>query len=265
MKPANVILDLLRTYPARGTSARKIMAAGELFGLNDNLMRVTLSRLVQKGIIENFERGYYRLSNRTDPLSDFVEEWREGEARRIAWDENSWLLVHTSGKTADKRNWALQSTGFRMIQDSLWMRPDNLAIEHSTLEQRLSDLGTAHPFILVSGGYITDPWRREWMERIDVDSLTQQYVAAVRDLEESLARLPDLPRADAMIETFNVGGKAIQLLAKDPLLPDQIQDPATRIRLWELMLEYDKTGRSIWAGKDPNVPDSMPISQTRIA
>ena len=53
MKPANFILDLLRTYKRRGTSARNIMASAKFFDFSDNLIRVTLSRLVARGIIKN--------------------------------------------------------------------------------------------------------------------------------------------------------------------------------------------------------------------
>ncbi|MEX2489331.1 MAG: hypothetical protein WD356_07360 [Pseudomonadales bacterium] len=265
IKPANIILDLLRTYPERGTSARKIMAAGELFGLNENIMRVNLSRLVTRGFIDNFKRGYYRLTDRADPLSDFVEEWRLGEARKRPWDGDSWLFVHSESETGDRRHWALHSTGFRMIQAHLWMRPDNLAIDHHSLEQRLTDLGTPEPFVLVSGGKVTEDWCRQWIRCVDVEKLTRQCRAMTKNLEDSLDNLVKISRQEAMIETFNTGGAAIQMLAKDPLLPDPMQDPAPRIRLWELMREYDRAGRDIWAGKDTNIPDATPVSQTAVA
>ncbi len=86
-----------------------------------------------------------------------------------------------------------------------------------------------------------------------------------RQLGTSLARLAELPKDQGMRESFNLGGTAIQVLAKDPLLPEQIQDRAPRERLCSLMLLYDKTGRDVWAGKDRNIPDATPISQTEIA
>ncbi|MCH7744410.1 MAG: PaaX family transcriptional regulator, partial [Proteobacteria bacterium] len=52
MKPSGVILDLLRTYQQQGTSARNIMATGKMFGFNENAMRVNLSRLASRQIIE---------------------------------------------------------------------------------------------------------------------------------------------------------------------------------------------------------------------
>ena len=81
MKPSAIILDLLRTYTHRGTAVKNIMATGAMFDFSENVMRVNLSRLVTKGTVENFKRGHYRLTNRTDPVNDFVEAWRLGESR----------------------------------------------------------------------------------------------------------------------------------------------------------------------------------------
>ena len=87
MKPSGVILDLLRTYQKRGTSARNIMATGKMFGFKENAMRVNLSRLASRQIIENFKRGHYRLTPGTNPVIEFIAAWRQGEQRYRTWDE----------------------------------------------------------------------------------------------------------------------------------------------------------------------------------
>ena len=94
MKPGNFILDLLRTYGQKGTSARNIMHAAGMFSFTDNAIRVTLSRLASRGLIEKVTRGHYRLAPGSDPVNDFVEEWRLGETRRRAW-AGTFLTIYT--------------------------------------------------------------------------------------------------------------------------------------------------------------------------
>ena len=79
MKPANLILSLLRTYQHQGTSVKNIMDTGAMFGFNQNMMRVNLSRLVTRGLVVNTGRGHYRICEVADPVNQFVENWRAGE------------------------------------------------------------------------------------------------------------------------------------------------------------------------------------------
>ena len=39
---------------------------------DENLIRVTLSRLVARGLIENLERGLYLLTKLSDPITKFI-------------------------------------------------------------------------------------------------------------------------------------------------------------------------------------------------
>jgi predicted transcriptional regulator of viral defense system len=73
-KPKNFILDLLRAYGQKGTSTQKLMSSSRMLKFDENLIRVTISRLVERGFIENFERGLYRLTQLFDPMIEFIQE-----------------------------------------------------------------------------------------------------------------------------------------------------------------------------------------------
>ena len=263
MKPANFILDLLRTYERRGTSARNIMASGRFFDFSDNLIRVTLSRLVARGIIENFERGRYRLTKQSDPVNDFVEGWRDGEERRKPWTEHRFLMVHLSTVT-DRDAWVLDSLGFRQLKDSIWARPDNLARSHEALVTLMKQLGSSNDLLLGSSVHLSSNDEDTLMSCYDTDALTERYCELTVKLNESERRLKDMPRVDALKESFMLGGEAIQALAKDPLLPDEVQPYARRFELWKTMLRYDKTGRDIWSEPETE-PNVMPASMASYA
>lgn len=260
MKPSAVILDLLRTYPHRGTTVKTIMATGAMFGLSENVMRVNLSRLVSKGTVENFKRGFYRLTDHTDPLNDFVEGWRGGEDRIRAWDGESWLLVHASAESAPRRHWALDAVGFREVTEDLWLRPDNLARDYTNLEQLLGDLGMDRRSVLVESGRLDQRWQDAFLTQFDVAGMRAEYRAATGQLNESLARLDGMPRVEALKESFHLGGHAVHILAKDPLLPEQYLPGTERAELWRTMLVYDRRGRDIWGGR----PEAMPTPQLQV-
>lgn len=264
MTPASIILDLLRTYKDRGTPVKEIMAAGAMFDFSENAMRVNLSRLVGKGLVENFERGFYRISDHADPVNEFVEAWRAGEGRVRPWDQAAWLVVHLSDKEAPKRAWALDANGFREIAARLWARPDNLRLTPTALGKRLRQLGLDDQSILLTNAHMDKRWQDAWLAHFDLETLVTTYSDCEKALQQSAARLKALSRTNALKESFHLGGEAVHILAKDPLIPAELIDTTERERLWQTMLAYDKLGRTIWATR-LSEPESIPTPQLMIA
>lgn len=255
MKPTSIILDLLRTYPSRGTSVQKIMATGSMFGFSENLMRVSLSRLATKGTIENFQRGFYRLTDSTDHLNDFIEEWRLGEARRREWNGHWILAEHQSD------SWALKANGFIKLDGNIWVRPDNLARSTEQLQALLVNLGAHDDCIVATGACLIGNRAKEALTNFNIAALNHTYIETIGKLTDSLARLASIPVDVAQRECFHLGGSAIQILALDPLLPDEIMPGNNRQALWEIALTYDKVGREIWRGRTGEQPAALPIAQ----
>ena len=269
MKPSNIILDLLRTYGQRGTSVQDIASTGRLFGFSDNQIRVTLSRLVSRGVIEKLERGHYRLCQTTDPVNEFAERWRAGEARVKPWPKDIWLCIHIARsalsearaerKADSKAEWALTNHGFIAIDSGFWIRPDNLTTPTPVLKQQLVTLGLPANAIVIESAQLDTSLAQLWLESFDTTAIEARYRDMHEQLEDSLVRLPELPIAEAKKDSFELGGRAIQILAKDPLLPETLLSPTSRQQLWQTMCRYDEAGRRIWAGQ--HQPDTTPTSQ----
>ena len=77
-------------------------------------------------------------------------------------------------------------------------------------------------------------------------------------LLDSQLHLLNLPTEHAKKESFHLGAEAIALLAKDPLIPSQYQNPESRKRLWQTLLEYDEQGRYIWSKTSDDIPNINP-------
>lgn len=244
------VLDLLRVAPEdEVSSARGIVAIGEMLGFKPGAVRAALSRLVRAGRLVQDERAAYRLAPANRGLSAFVESWREGERRRTDWD-GAWCVVSTPAapdRTALRHSErALSLVGFARAEPRLWTRPRNLARSRDELERLLVDLGLMDGAELFVASELSEAMDTSWRELWPLANLRRNYVRASKAIETSLARLDRLPPRRLVSETFERGGAAIRVLATDPLLPEEIQPSDERERLFELMTTYDRVGREIW-------------------
>jgi len=196
-------------------------------------------------------------------VNDFVEGWRDGEERRRPWTERRFLMVHLNAAT-DRDAWVLDALGFRQLKDSIWARPDNLIRSHEAILTLMKQLGSSDDLFLASNVNLSSNDEVALINCYDTDALTERYIELSAKLNESEGRLLGMPRVDALKESFMLGGEAIQVLAKDPLLPDEVQPGASRFELWKTMLRYDKTGRDIWAEPETE-PTVMPTSMAGYA
>lgn len=247
----SLLLDLLRVVPGRSAvPVQGLVRVGELFGITGNATRVTLSRLVDKGLLESDGRGQYRLSQATDPVSHFVEDWRLGEKRLRPW-EGAWLCVHLprpgpgrKARAASGR--ALSFLNFREAEGGLWVRPDNLAGGADAARTRLRELGLEEGALVFAGAGFGEDVTAQWAATLWNEDPAREQCALTRRLRASEKRIASLPLEEALVETFTLGGKAIELLVRDALLPEQIRSGDARRELTKAMTDYDVVGRQCW-------------------
>jgi phenylacetic acid degradation operon negative regulatory protein len=72
------------------------------------------------------------------------------------------------------------------------------------------------------------------------------YEQQLVKLTKSKARFDSLEIKDALRESFIIGGETINLLVKDPLLPDEMFCTPKREELRHTMCDYDAFGHIIW-------------------
>jgi phenylacetic acid degradation operon negative regulatory protein len=246
-----VVLNLVRVAPRQTLPVSRLLSVAELFGFSANALRVAVARLVADGLLESDERGSYRLGPEAASVQAHVEDWRRGEARVRPW-KGEWLAVALAPKAArGERRASLRALGRLGLREGLpglWLRPDNLSQSLAESVERLHALGLepgAGPFIARDFGPSTaQRLPALWPLR----SLQQGYERAARDLTRSLHQLPAMPREQALVQSYLLGGEAIRVLATDPLLPEAIMPVAARRELTALMLRYDALGHRLWRG-----------------
>jgi len=261
----SLTLDLLSTLHRGSMPVRALVAAAELFGIEENSLRVSLARLFAAGSVERDERGRYHLARTETPLKQAVLGWRDLERRMVEAWSGDWVAVigaPQGRRGAGRRsNRALEFLGLRPLRPGLHVRPDNLvggidALRNRYLglceptrsesERRASAPDTPPPVVARLSEVLeldAERTRALW----SADALERDYVALRSTLRDSEARLDALSPSEAMVESFLIGGRVLRALNVDPLLPEPIVDVAARRSLVEAMLRYDRIGRAKWS------------------
>jgi phenylacetic acid degradation operon negative regulatory protein len=245
------ILDLLSTLRGRSMPVRALVAAGSVFGIGEDSIRVTLMRLQRRGVVQRNDRGQYRIAAASQPIQTHIASWTKVEDRVVAWS-GGWIGVHTAGVArASRRNGrqcrrALGLIGFRELHVHLWIRPDNLRGGVAGTRDRLQALGleTAAPVFALSQLDSGDEARARGLW--DVQALRDGYRRMRTELVRSARSLAALPPERAMVESFRLGGGVLRAIVTDPMLPEPLLPARERRALVEEMQRYDRLGRACW-------------------
>lgn len=259
--PKSLILDLLSTFSRGAVPVRGLVAAGHLFGIPDNRLRVALARLLAAGAVERDERSHYRLARDAGAVSDQIRSWRSGAERRRPWS-GAWIAVHGTPRDGARGRGAraLRFMGFRSFARGLALRPDNLEGGVEDARRRLALLGLATPARVFQIRELDAASERRARSLWDARELRAGYRATLAALEASASRLPRLAREAAMAESFRLGGAAIGQIVLDPLLPEPLLDANELDALIAAMRRYDRLGRRVWAGWiSTAAPDELPV------
>jgi len=180
-----------------------------------------------------------------------VRSWRTTEEGVHAWD-GTWVAVHGAGPRdrSEARRWraAIRLLGFRPLETRLWIRPDNLAGGTGGVRSELARLGVGADTLVFALSALdagSEGRARGLWKASDLEGSYDEMLAA---LSTSTGRLATLPREEAMVESFLVGGEAVRRIVLDPLLPDPIVDTSKRRALVAAMRRYDRLGRRCWKG-----------------
>ncbi|HVU01370.1 MAG TPA: PaaX family transcriptional regulator C-terminal domain-containing protein [Polyangiaceae bacterium] len=251
--PRQLILRLLVSSEGGAVSARACVAAGEIFGIRENSVRVALVRLAAAGKVEATGRGEYRIGPNAADLAEDIREWRNVESRvRPEWS-GRWIGAATSQLARSDRNLVrrrergFELLGFRELEPNLFVRPDNLVGGPEAARERLRKLGLGEDACAVFSAGDFDEERDARARTLwNGKKLTKSYVELRKALEAWLERAPSLHPMSAARESFVLGHDAIRTLVFDPLLPAPLVDVKERRAFVETLIRYDKAGHKLW-------------------
>ncbi len=249
LSPRNIILDLMGVSHPQPLEAGYLNLISDIFNIPVNNLRVALTRLAAKGMLDNTQRGVYRLSPKAMARNEFARRWKTSQCVEGQWD-GSWIGCHLSkGANRSVRAKSLNALswfGFKPGLDHLWVRPNNLLQNVLSLQLVLKDLGLESQSHLFSMNDIESTLAKHWKTLWPVDALNESYGGLNQQLLSSYQQLDKTPLKASLLETCVLGSEAIHCLATDPQLPREIRPGKEYELLRKTMIDYDLAGRKIW-------------------
>lgn len=268
VQPKHLLLELLLASSEDPLPVSHAVAAGAVFGISENHVRVTLARLAAQDMVLATERGAYRLGPAAQTLAQDVANWRSAEQRLRPWN-GQYISVHCGAlarsdrSATQQRERALHLLGFAELQRDFYLRPDNIEPDIAAIRQRLHTLGLETSAVVCSCSSF-DPATEAAIDALwDGTALNLGYRTTQQRLKHWLAGAARLPIAQAAREAFFLGGAAIRQLVYDPLLPEPMVDGALRQAFIDSVHTFDAAGRAIWNRFYDSLP--MPDAANRKA
>ena len=247
-----LLLKLLGSRDNIKMNAGAAVRVGALFGISENNIRVTLTRLQSAQLITLVERGYYKLGDEGILFANKIHQWREDENGLVPW-QNDWVVAQTSTiPKSDKQQQrtnerALKLVGMRKLANDIYLRPNNFSGGAGEVRDKLYALGLSSKALVFSASDFDSKEHSKAMGLWSHLNLETLYKDGYSEIEESLTRLPSLPLEEATKESYVIGDRALYHLVFDPLLPSPLVDVALRERYRNLVKKYDDMGAQIWA------------------
>ena len=246
-----LLLKLLGSRDNIQMNASVAVRVGALFGISENNIRVTLTRLQSAQLITLVERGFYKLGDKGIRFAKEIHQWREDEDGLVPW-QNDWVVAQTSTlPKSDKKQLrnnerALKLLGMRKLTNDVYLRPNNFSGGAGEVRDKLYTLGLSRKALVFSASDFDTKSHSRAMGLWSHLKLEALYKDGCIEIEESLARLTSLPLEEATKESYVIGDRALYHLVFDPLLPSPLADVAMRERYRNLVKRYDDAGAQIW-------------------
>lgn len=251
MKAKKVVLDLLLAARGGPLPAQQLVMASELFGFSENNIRVTLARLSADDLLESAGRGQYRLTAKAMNVGDEVNAWRNAEKRLRDWS-GDYLMVFTGmlGRVdraaLKQRERTLELMGFRELDTSLHVRPNNIEKNIAAVRKKLESMGLESNALVFAADHFSAADQRRIKALWDGKALNQNYQRQSQRLNDWMARYKELELDVAARESFLLGSEAVREIVFDPLLPEYFVDVAARQAFFRSMMALDLIGQSLW-------------------
>ena len=251
-RPSTTRIALALLAGARGEALATpvLLGAAELLGMSENAMRIALSRLLASGDVSSPGRGLYLLSAERSAASAHVRTYRTGFLPRVAW-QGAFCAVLTSHlprrstSAVRRREAALSLSGFREYRPGVFVRPDNLEGGRLVLAAHLARLGLESDADVV-GLQLEASHLRELERLYELARDARRARALCEKVLQLLDGLASMPRRKVAASTFFLGDEVLRFLARDPLLPESMADPAPRRALASAMGQLDERAYALW-------------------
>ncbi|MDA3810341.1 MAG: hypothetical protein PF518_08430 [Spirochaetaceae bacterium] len=193
------------------------------FNISDSSLRTTLSRMMEKSLLKSRKKGksvFYSFNTKGKKigqnvsLSFVMPDWRD-------WDHTWWGYIYSlpSEEKALRHKVRKKLNAYRFVPlyPGCWIRPFN---KSEGIEAGLSDLLCSSFGHLTKMDFITELSKDKIIDLWKIDLINDDFKKGLNTISRSLAILKDSKSGEAFYLKMITGNEIVQLLFKDPLLPD---------------------------------------------
>ncbi len=258
-----LVLSLLNVSGKAQETIAHLVAAGQLFGIEDSSIRMAVGRLMKEGLLVSVRRGRYEIGGRGTAMREELRGWQNALDRTKPWD-GTWLAVMTShlGRTNRKslrnRERALKLSGLVEVVAGIWIRPANLMDSISDLRTRLVMLGLDENAVIGHVSAFESDTKFDPKQLWAADDYVTRYKEAINAMSDSTANIPNMTPAQSARETLLVGQTVLHIINLDPLLPNEIIDQSLLEQMINDMRAYNQLGLECWQKFYAQVDMSQP-------
>ncbi len=222
MKDSDLIFGLMASINKSEYSVSDLKWLTKPFNISESSLRTTLSRITSKGTVESHKKGrnaFYKFSSKGKRISSNVSfSFKEPDWNN--WDR-SWMGVLFSVPVIDNSlryhiRKKLTVYRFAPLYPGVWIRPHN---KNEELENNLKDIITNRHCITVRFQSLSDISRKEVIRLWKLNDVNKSLGLGLKILDDKNRNLVSLSPENAFVDQMLTGGKIVNLLFKDPLLP----------------------------------------------
>ena len=254
------IIDLLLASGGQPISIKQMVKAATIFQINENSIRVAVTRLSNEKSIESIARGIYQLTEASHEWASIILDRSHGIKNTKLWNQQ-YLAVFTNtlgrvDRTAlSRRERALKRFGFQELEVGIFIRPDNLTLTIAEIFNQLIDLGLESEAKICLISTFDEQTTALIPQLWDLKKLNQNYQKYSSQLESWLSNVSSITLEQAARESFLLGRETIALLMKDPLLPEPFVNTQLRENFSQKVMQLDQIGLKIWNQLNENAND----------
>ncbi|HQW53308.1 MAG TPA: PaaX family transcriptional regulator [Acinetobacter sp.] len=251
MNARDLIVDLLLGLQGREISIKQIIIAAKLFDINENNIRVAVTRLSTEGVIETVGRGVYQFTQKAHEWADVMLNRKQGIKQTKVWNLQ-YLAVFIGelgrvDRTAlSRRERALKQFGFKELEQGIYIRPDNLAISFEDICSQLRHAGLELSAKICLINHFDSNTLSQIPSLWPTQTLNQNYEKYNQAIQTWLSKVAQLALDDAAKESLMLGRQTISSLMNDPLLPESFVDVDLREQFAKSVQQLDRIGTELW-------------------
>jgi len=245
-----LVLNLVKEA-GEPVSAQMLIRMGELFGIDNNNVRVTLNRLSKTGFLSASERGMYELGMASEGLAAQQRAWRKLVSGLCDWN-GGWLMIYVAHlgrrdrKSLRRRERAASMLGFAASHQGLLIRPDNLIAALGDIQDQLFNLGMDEEATLLKVADVARIQQFDIGGLWPISDIEEGYRQRIQTMQRWRRSVTDKSLEEAARESFLIGDEVLRSIAYDPRLPEEMIDTGLRRELVSEMAIFDDIGRQIW-------------------